>query len=226
MRITLADKRALVVGRGRIAEAIASALAANGAAVSAASVTTAASDVTTSPVRLNLSSAASASAAAAAYAARFGAPWLMVNVSGEIEADMRAADLRDDGTQETWFAHAARAFAPDVRRVVNVISGAGVVAVRGAAAYSARQAGLASLTRALAMELGPDVAVNGLAVGAVSGELPVADHFVSHSPLKRAGTLDEYARAALFLADPMNTYTTGHVMCVDGGWSIGYARDF
>ena len=84
----------------------------------------------------------------------------------------------------------------------------------------------AALTRALAMELGPDVVVNALAVGAVSGEVPVADHFVSHSPLKRAGTLDEYARAALFLADPMNTYTTGHVMCVDGGWSIGYARDF
>jgi NAD(P)-dependent dehydrogenase (short-subunit alcohol dehydrogenase family) len=49
---------------------------------------------------------------------------------------------------------------------------------------------------------------------------------VSHSPLKRSATAAEVAVAALFLADPRNTYTTGHVMAVDGGWSIGYARDF
>ena len=125
-----------------------------------------------------------------------------------------------------WFAHGIRAFAPEAKRVVNVISAAGVVAVRGAAAFSARQAGLAALSRALGMELGPDVIVNALAVGAIAGGAPVAEHLVSHAALKRGGTPEEYAQAALFLADPRNSYTTGHVMCVDGGWSIGYARDF
>ena len=48
----------------------------------------------------------------------------------------------------------------------------------------------------------------------------------SHAALRRTGSAEEIARATLFLADPANTYTTGHVMAVDGGWSIGYARDF
>ncbi len=226
MRIALDGKRALVIGSGGIAAAIAAALTESGATVTSASLTTKTSSVDGAPVALNLWSPAEAAAATAAYAARFGTPYLLVNVSGEIEADMRAGERADGGALETWFAHATRAFAPDVKRVVNVISAAGVVAVRGAAAFSARQAGLAALTRALSMELGPDVVVNALAVGAIAGEPPVADHFVSHAPLKRTGTPREYAQAALFLADPSNTYTTGHVMCVDGGWSIGYARDF
>ena len=221
MKIALEGKRALIIGSGRLAAAIAAALAASGAAVTAA-VTTEASDADAAPVRLDLSSTESAAATAAAYGARHGDLYLLVNVSGEIEADMRACDER----QEMWFAHGTRAFAPEVKRVVNVISAAGVVAVRGAAEFSARQAGLAALSRALGMELGPDVIVNALAVGAIAGGAPVAEHLVSHTALKRGGTPEEYAQAVLFLADPRNSYTTGHVMCVDGGWSIGYARDF
>ena len=76
------------------------------------------------------------------------------------------------------------------------------------------------------MELGPEVAVNALAVGALAAEPAVAGHLVSHSPLGRAGRAEEFGSAALFLADPVNSYTTGHVMTVDGGWSIGYARNF
>ena len=49
---------------------------------------------------------------------------------------------------------------------------------------------------------------------------------LDHVPLGRPATVDEIAVAALFLADPENTYTNGHVLVVDGGWTAGYARDF
>jgi NAD(P)-dependent dehydrogenase (short-subunit alcohol dehydrogenase family) len=49
---------------------------------------------------------------------------------------------------------------------------------------------------------------------------------VTHVPLARAAELAEIADAALFLLDPENSYTTGHVLVVDGGWTAGYARNF
>jgi NAD(P)-dependent dehydrogenase (short-subunit alcohol dehydrogenase family) len=49
---------------------------------------------------------------------------------------------------------------------------------------------------------------------------------LDHVPLGRPATTDEIAVAVIFLADPENTYTNGHILTVDGGWTAGYARDF
>ena len=49
---------------------------------------------------------------------------------------------------------------------------------------------------------------------------------LDHVPLGRPGTTDEIAVAVLFLADPENSYTNGHMLTVDGGWTAGYAREF
>jgi NAD(P)-dependent dehydrogenase (short-subunit alcohol dehydrogenase family) len=49
---------------------------------------------------------------------------------------------------------------------------------------------------------------------------------LDHVALGRPATTDEFAVAALFLADPENTYMTGHMLTVDGGWTAGYTRDF
>ena len=49
---------------------------------------------------------------------------------------------------------------------------------------------------------------------------------IDHVPLGRPGNPDEIAVAALFLAAPENTFTTGHILVVDGGWTAGYHRDF
>ena len=41
-----------------------------------------------------------------------------------------------------------------------------------------------------------------------------------------ASSVEEIAQGALFLADPDNTYVTGHILVVDGGWTAGYVRNF
>ena len=49
---------------------------------------------------------------------------------------------------------------------------------------------------------------------------------IAHIPLGRPAESREIAVAALFLADPDNSYMNGHILTVDGGWTAGYAREF
>ena len=125
-------------------------------------------------------------------------------------------------------------------RVINIASIVGLVPLRLQCAYAAAKAGVVNLTKAMALELGPHgVLVNGIAPGSTltagtrqlfygdGGEYrEAAKRMLDHVPLGRPGTVDEIAVAALFLADPENSYMTGHVIVVDGGWTAGYARDF
>jgi pteridine reductase len=91
--------------------------------------------------------------------------------------------------------------------------------------YSAAKAGLVMLTQALARELGPEVRVNALAPGpvlwpegAIDGELK--KRIVERTALKRMGSPEDVARAALFLVRDA-PYITGQVLPVDGGRTVG-----
>jgi len=88
-------------------------------------------------------------------------------------------------------------------------------------AYSIAKAGMHMLTRSLAKELGPHVRVNGIAPGTILWpELPQDEeerqHLIAHTVLQRRGEPHEIAAAALYLIRDA-TYTTGHVLTVDGG---------
>jgi NAD(P)-dependent dehydrogenase (short-subunit alcohol dehydrogenase family) len=125
-------------------------------------------------------------------------------------------------------------------RIINIASIAGLIPLRLQCAYVAAKAAVVNLTRAMALELGSSgILVNGIAPGSTLtvgtrklfyGEEGVfresVQRMLDHVPLARPGTTDEIAVAALFLADPENSYMTGHVLVVDGGWTAGYARDF
>jgi len=151
------------------------------------------------------------------------------------EADIRALARLDvlvnialDGSEALRIEQLCRAAAERMSggRILNIISASGAVPIRGEPRASAAAAAIVALTKALALEFGEcRILVNALAVGAVAGT-PLAKRLISHVPLGRAGSVDEIARAALFLLDPENSYTTGHVMLVDGGWAAGYARNF
>jgi len=125
-------------------------------------------------------------------------------------------------------------------RIINIASIAGLVPLRLQCAFVAAKAGVVNLTKAMALELGPfGILVNGIAPGSTLTEgtrqlfygeggtfRESVQRMLDHVPLGRPGTTDEIAVAALFLADPENSYMHGHILTVDGGWTAGYTRDF
>jgi pteridine reductase len=86
---------------------------------------------------------------------------------------------------------------------------------QGYAHYAASKAGLAALTRLLALEWAPEVRVNGIAPGAITVD---DDALVKRIPLQRIGTPEDVAAAVLFLAS--QPFITGQILGVDGGRSV------
>jgi pteridine reductase len=104
--------------------------------------------------------------------------------------------------------------------VVNVIDvGGGLVPWRGFAAYCASKAALARVTECLALELAPEIRVNGVAPGTVLWPEGYGAarrrELAARIPLGRAGQPDDVARAVRFLAEA--PYVTGAIIPVDGG---------
>jgi pteridine reductase len=107
--------------------------------------------------------------------------------------------------------------------IVNLLDVCGTSQVwKGYAHYAASKAGLAALTRLLALEWAPEVRVNAVAPGvALFGPgVPAAEQerVVTRIPLARAGTPRDVARAVLFLAQ--EPYITGQILTVDGGRTV------
>lgn len=90
--------------------------------------------------------------------------------------------------------------------------------------YCMAKAALAAMTRSLALDLGPDVRVNGVAPGAVmwpSDGKPYTDQraMLERTPLQRAGTPDDVAAAVLWLLRDA-PFVTGQIIRVDGGRTL------
>ena len=107
--------------------------------------------------------------------------------------------------------------------IINISSIWGETGASCEAAYSAAKAGVIGLTKALAREEGPaGIRINcitpGLIETGMNARLSKAEceAFTQETALCRAGTAEEVAHAALFLAE--NTYVTGEVLRVDGGY--------
>lgn len=112
--------------------------------------------------------------------------------------------------------------------LVNVASIMGNRGIRPLAAYSATKGAVAALTRGLAVEYAPfNIRVNTLAPGYVETKLTqralklpqFRTALIEKTPMRRFGTPDEMARAALFLASDDASYITGSELVVDGGMS-------
>jgi len=108
--------------------------------------------------------------------------------------------------------------------ILNISSVNGLRGNAGVAVYSATKAALDGFTRALARELGPkNIRVNSLAPGYFDSEMVGSlterqvQKLVRSTPLRRLGTVEEIAEAALFLISPAAAFITGHTLVVDGG---------
>jgi 7-alpha-hydroxysteroid dehydrogenase len=108
--------------------------------------------------------------------------------------------------------------------VLNISSAAGRIVRSGFVAYGTAKAALSFMTRQLAAEFAPRVRVNALAVGAVetsalapflTGE--IRERMEAMTPMRRIGTVEDIALAALWLCSPAGGWVTGKVVEVDGG---------
>ncbi len=113
-------------------------------------------------------------------------------------------------------------------RVINLSSVSGQMGLFGQANYSSSKAAIIALTKVSARELArQQITVNAIAPGFIdvgmSKGMPdeVTDNFKKQIPLGRLGDASEIVDAALFLASPMASYITGHVLNVNGGFYMG-----
>jgi 3-oxoacyl-[acyl-carrier protein] reductase len=175
--------------------------------------------------------------AADRLAGEFGAVDVLVLSQGTVRYG------RQEFTREGWDAvvdinlnsvmDAARAFhsalAAAKGAIIIVSSVAAFKSTIGTPAYAASKAGAASLTKTLGEAWARDgIRVNGIAPGLVPTKLTsvTTDHperreaSLRSIPLRRMGTPEDMAGAALFLASPLSAYITGQTLVVDGGLTL------
>ena len=112
-------------------------------------------------------------------------------------------------------------------RIINIASLTSFVSLMEVSAYSASKAGVASLTKSLAIEWARSgVMVNAIAPGVFRTPLnqELLDgstrgrELLARTPMGRFGRVDELAGAAVFLASDAASFVTGHLLVVDGGF--------
>jgi NAD(P)-dependent dehydrogenase (short-subunit alcohol dehydrogenase family) len=247
--LNLDGKVALVTGASKgIGAAISRAYAEHGAGVMLSSRKQDALEQTASGIKgetavfaAHVGDPDQAAACVAATVDRFGRLDILVNNAATNPYMGRAIDIdlpRYDKTMEVnlrgplvWIQEAWRqSLEANGGSVINIVSVGGMTYGGPIGIYDVTKAALIHLTKHLATEMGPQVRVNAIAPGLVKTDFaralwePGGDSDKWPWPMKRLGTPEDIADAALFLASDLAAWITGHVLVVDGGGLIQGAK--
>jgi NAD(P)-dependent dehydrogenase (short-subunit alcohol dehydrogenase family) len=188
-------------------------------------------------ITADVSDAASIQALADAAIEKFGKVDILVNAAGRTVrrptlevSDAEWNEILD--TNLTGMLRGCRVFGRHMierryGRIINIGSLTSLVALHEVAAYGASKAGVAALTKSLAVEWAPHgVCVNAILPGVFrtalnEGLLDSTDRgreLLMRTPMRRFGQPEEVAGAAVFLASDAAGFVTGHLLAVDGGF--------
>lgn len=154
----------------------------------------------------------------------------------------------EDSDEAMWDAHVdvnlkgtffcCRAALPELRKsngnIVNIASDAGLMGCPGITVYCASKGGVVNMTRAMALEVAPDVRVNCVCPGYTDTDMirlsvkkkpdpeEAWQKFIGYAPLKRIATPAEIGHAVLYLASFEARFVTGAILAIDGGTTAGH----
>jgi len=112
--------------------------------------------------------------------------------------------------------------------IINISSRESQMPSLGMGAYGAAKAGINCITKTLAWELAPYVRVNAILPGSVLTPTNIGflggvkDLLIEATPMKRTGTPEDIALAAIYLASSASEWVTGKLLEVDGGIEFSY----
>jgi 3-oxoacyl-[acyl-carrier protein] reductase len=245
-QLQLQGQVALVTGASRgIGRAIATALAQAGAKVIGTATTDSGAESISAYLKevsidsgvgmaLNVNDAAACSAAVEQIQKEYGSLSILVNNAG-ITQDQLAMRMKDDewdsviATNLTSVARLSRAVLRSMMkarhgRIINITSVVGSAGNPGQMNYAASKAGVAGMTRALAMEIGSrNITVNCVAPGFIDTDMTKVltddqkNAILQQIPMGKLGRAEDVAAAVLFLASPDAGYVTGTTLHVNGG---------
>jgi 3-oxoacyl-[acyl-carrier protein] reductase len=167
---------------------------------------------------------------------RYGGLDILVNNSGiisdrtikKMSVESFESVLRVNLTGTFTVTQKAAAILRNGGRIINMSSVSGQLGLFGQANYSSSKAAIIALTKVSAREFArQNITVNAIAPGFVDVGMgkgmpdEVTQNFIKQIPLGRLGDVSEIVNAALFLASPMASYITGHVLNVNGGFYMG-----
>jgi NAD(P)-dependent dehydrogenase (short-subunit alcohol dehydrogenase family) len=190
----------------------------------------------------DISTVAGCESAVATAIEAFGGLDILVNNAG-VGAGRPIADC----DEAMWDAHCdvnlkglffcCRAALPALKEsngnIVNIASDAGLMGVPGITVYCGTKGGVVNMSRAMALEIAPEVRVNCVCPGYVDTDMirisakkkpdPEAywQKMIDYAPLKKIASTEEIAGAVMYLASDIARFITGTSLAIDGGTTAG-----